>query len=116
MDPTRLQQTLEVVLAEESVIATAETIVNSPGKTIEPRTRQSVDQARTLLERLRSTRITVAHRLSAVRNAALIVVLDKGKIVERGTHHELVAKRGLYHALLKASETPAEVPHVAKAS
>lgn len=56
MDPTRLKQTLEVVLAEESVIANAETIVNSPGKTIEPRTRQSVDQARTLLERLRSTR------------------------------------------------------------
>ena len=68
------------------------------------------------LERLRSTRITVAHRLSTVRNADLIVVMDKGKIVERGTHHELVAKRGLYHALLKASETPAEVPHVAKAS
>ncbi len=56
MDPQRLKQTLEVVLAEESVIANAETIVNSPSKTIEPRTRQSVDQARTLLERLRSTR------------------------------------------------------------
>ncbi len=68
------------------------------------------------LEKLRSTRITVAHRLSTVRNADLIVVMDKGKIVERGTHHELVARRGLYHALLKASETPAEFHHVAKAS
>ena len=68
------------------------------------------------LERLRSTRVTVAHRLSTVRNADLIVVMDKGKIVERGTHHELVARRGLYHALLKASETPAEIHHVAKAS
>ncbi|MBK9030334.1 MAG: peptidase domain-containing ABC transporter [Myxococcales bacterium] len=66
----------------------------------------------TNLERLRCTRITVAHRLSTVRNADLIVVMDKGKVVERGTHHELVARRGLYHALLKATETPAESTHV----
>ncbi|MEZ4399379.1 MAG: peptidase domain-containing ABC transporter [Kofleriaceae bacterium] len=58
------------------------------------------------LEKLRCTRITVAHRLSTVRNADLIVVMDKGKVVEQGTHAQLVAARGLYHALLRATEHP----------
>ena len=66
------------------------------------------------LERLRCTRITVAHRLSTVRNADLIVVMDKGKIVERGTHTQLLAARGLYHSLVRATETPAtEIAHAA---
>ena len=43
------------------------------------------------------TSITIAHRLSTVRNADLIVVLDAGTIVERGTHDEWITRRGLYH-------------------
>jgi ABC-type multidrug transport system fused ATPase/permease subunit len=46
------------------------------------------------------TSITIAHRLSTVRNADLIVVLDAGTIVERGTHDELITRRGLYHYLV----------------
>jgi len=42
----------------------------------------------------------IAHRLSTVRNADLIVVLDRGRLVERGTHHELVERRGLYYYLV----------------
>jgi len=55
------------------------------------------------LEKLRCTRITVAHRLSTVRNADLIVVMDKGKIVEQGTHAQLEHAGGLYSRLLEAS-------------
>ncbi len=68
------------------------------------------------LEQLRCTRITVAHRLSTVRNADLIVVMDQGRIVEQGTHDQLVATGGLYARLLDASRaTPhrMEVPYEA---
>jgi ATP-binding cassette subfamily B protein len=47
------------------------------------------------------TVVVVAHRLSTVKNADQIVVLDKGKIVELGTHIELAAKKGAYYELVK---------------
>jgi ATP-binding cassette subfamily B protein len=47
------------------------------------------------------TVVIVAHRLSTVQNADNIIVLDKGKIVEEGTHKELTAKKGAYYTLVK---------------
>lgn len=47
------------------------------------------------------TVVVVAHRLSTVKKADQIVVLEKGQIVEKGTHKELVAKRGAYYHLVK---------------
>lgn len=50
------------------------------------------------------TSIVIAHRLSTVRNADKIVVLNKGQIVEQGSHESLIAEKGLYYELTKTQE------------
>ena len=45
------------------------------------------------------TSVVIAHRLSTIRHASCICVVDGGKVVERGTHDELVAHRGVYERL-----------------
>ena len=46
------------------------------------------------------TSIVIAHRLSTIQNADIIVVLRNGKIVEKGSHQELIAHQGEYHKLV----------------
>ena len=54
------------------------------------------------------TALVIAHRLSTIRNADRIVALENGKIVEQGTHDQLVANKGLYSRLLSYSDTDEE--------
>uniref|UniRef100_A0A8C9TAZ3 ATP-binding cassette sub-family B member 5 n=1 Tax=Scleropages formosus TaxID=113540 RepID=A0A8C9TAZ3_SCLFO len=58
---------------------------------------QALDEAR-----VGRTSIVIAHRLSTIRNADIIAVIQHGKVIEQGTHNELMAKQGAYYALVNA--------------
>ena len=62
------------------------------------------------LDRLRCTRIVIAHRLSTIRSADLIVVLDRGRVVEAGGYGELLAAGGCFAALIAAQRDSASAP------
>jgi HlyB family type I secretion system ABC transporter len=73
-------------------------------------TERRVDQN---LSSLSSTRIVIAHRLSTIVNADLILVLEQGRIVERGTHRTLLAQNGLYAELINSQAESDEMQAVA---
>ena len=53
------------------------------------------------LDAISATTIVIAHRLSTIRNADLILVMDEGRIVETGTHEQLMDRRGLYFEMVE---------------
>jgi ABC-type multidrug transport system fused ATPase/permease subunit len=73
-------------------------ILDEATSSVDIGTEQQIEQA---LRRLLSgrTAFVIAHRLSTIRDADLIVVLEHGRVVEQGTHDELIARRGLYMSL-----------------
>lgn len=73
-------------------------ILDEATSSIDTRTELQIQEAFDIMMEGRTTFI-VAHRLSTIRNADVILVMDKGHILEQGTHQELLAKRGYYYNL-----------------
>ena len=91
---------------EKQLISFARAILADPRILILDEATASVDtmteaKIQTAMERVTKGRTTlmIAHRLSTVRNADLILVVKNGKIMEQGTHAELLTKKGYYHEL-----------------
>ena len=73
-------------------------ILDEATSSIDTRTEQQIQEAFDKLMKGRTSFI-VAHRLSTIRNASLILVMKDGKIIEQGTHEELLAQGGFYNKL-----------------
>ena len=83
-------------LAKPSVL-----ILDEATSSVDTRTEVLVQKAMSAL-RADRTSFVIAHRLSTIRDADLILVMDSGRIVEKGTHGQLLAVGGAYHALYVA--------------
>lgn len=91
---------------QRQLIAFARTIAANPKILVLDEATANIDTEteeaiQTALEKMRKgrTTIAIAHRLSTIQDAELILVLHQGEIVERGTHQELLALKGLYHKM-----------------
>ena len=73
-------------------------ILDEATSSIDTRTERLVQEGMDKLMQGRTV-FVIAHRLSTVRNSNAIMVLDKGKIMERGTHEELLEQKGIYYSL-----------------
>ncbi len=83
-------------------------ILDEATASVDTETEQQIQQAVLNLVQGRTT-FAIAHRLSTLRNANRLVVLEGGKIVEQGTHDELLAKRGVFHKLVNAQQAMNEL-------
>ncbi len=76
-------------------------ILDEATSSVDTRTEQSIQDALVKLMKNR-TSLIIAHRLSTIQDADVIVVMDKGRVVETGKHEELLEKRGAYYSLYMA--------------
>ncbi|MEO8814853.1 MAG: ABC transporter ATP-binding protein [Mycobacterium sp.] len=84
-------------------------VLDEATSSVDTRTELLIQRAMRELRRDRTSFI-IAHRLSTIRDADLILVMQAGRIVERGSHTELLARRGAYWAMARAADQSPENP------
>jgi len=95
-----------VTIARAFLADPAILILDEATSSVDTRTEVLIQEAMARLRRGR-TSFVIAHRLSTIRNADSIVVMDQGRIVEQGSHAELLARHGFYYALYNSQFTDA---------
>jgi ATP-binding cassette, subfamily B, multidrug efflux pump len=90
-----------ITIARAFLVRPSVIILDEATSSVDTRTEVLVQKAMSAL-RANSTSFVIAHRLSTIRDADLILVMDAGRIVEQGTHAQLLAAGGAYHALYHA--------------
>lgn len=83
-------------------------ILDEATSSVDTRTERHIEEAMDRLMQERTT-LVIAHRLSTVRNANAIMVLENGEILERGDHDELLANKGRYYELYMGSSNSGEM-------
>ena len=109
------EETSNVSAGQKQLITIARAFLADPALLILDEATSSVDTRTELLVqhataalRANRTSFVVAHRLSTIRDADLILVMDGGRIVEQGNHDELLARRGAYYELYSTQFTAAD--------
>ena len=87
-----------IAIARAAVADPPVMILDEATSSIDTRTEQIVQRGMDALMQGRTV-FVIAHRLSTVKNSNVIMVLDHGRIIERGSHEELIAARGQYYKL-----------------
>ena len=93
MGQKQLMTIARVILANPAIL-----ILDEATSSVDTRTEVEIQKAMNHLMKGR-TSFVIAHRLSTIRNSDMIMVLEHGRIIERGTHTELLQRQGRYYEL-----------------